>query len=95
MFGKKKHLSQADEAVKINEAGYIEPYEGNVAEFQNSVDELEESSLETSVKLDVARAYIEAEDTQSALDILTEIMEEGSDEQRQQAHDLLEAISPS
>lgn len=95
VFAKKKRVPQVDDVVKINEAGYIEPYENNVAEFQDGVDELEESSLETSVKLDVARAYIEAEDTQSALDILTEIMEEGSDEQRQQAHDLLEAISPS
>jgi len=94
-LGKKKHASQHEGVVKVNEAGYIEPYKGSVAEFQSSVDELEENSLETSVKLDVARAYIEAEDTQSALDILTEIMEEGSDEQRQQAHDLLEAISPS
>ena len=96
IFGKNRHARQDDDVVKVNEAGYIEPYENNIAEFQDSVtDELEESSLETSVKLDVARAYIEAEDTQSALDILTEIMEEGSDEQRQQAHDLLETISSS
>jgi FimV-like protein len=99
IFAKKKRKPQADESVKINKAGYIETAEGSTADFQeninkNNADEFEESSLETSVKLDVARAYIEAEDTESALDILTEIMEEGSDEQRQQAHDLLEKISP-
>ena len=95
VFAKKKHVSQTDDVVKINKEGYIESYESSIAEFQDSVDKPEESSLETSVKLGVARAYIEAEDTQSALNILTEIMEEGSDEQRQQAHNLLEAILPS
>jgi len=95
LFTKKKNTVQADEGIKVNSAGYIEPYDDNATELQDSAVELEESSLETSVKLDVARAYIEAEDTQSALDILTEIMEEGSDEQRQQAHDLLETISSS
>jgi FimV-like protein len=95
-FGKNRHARQDDDTVKVNEAGYIDSYESNITEFQDNVaEEPEESSLETSVKLDVARAYIEAEDTQSALDILTEIMEEGSDEQRQQAHDLLETISSS
>ena len=94
IFGKKRQAQQVDNIVKVNEAGFIEPSGVTVEEFQENIDETEESSLETSVKLDVARAYIEADDTQSALDILTEIMEEGSDEQRQQAHDLLETISP-
>lgn len=58
-------------------------------------NDFEEDSLETSIKLDVARAYIEAEDTESALDILSEIMEEGNAQQRKQAHELLENISPS
>ena len=74
----------------------IENYEAAYREANDDIDtEYEEDSLETSIKLDVARAYIEAEDTESALDILTEIMEEGSDEQRQQAHELLETISSS
>jgi len=92
---RKRAQQQNDDVVKVNEAGYIEPAAGYIADFQgsDSLDYQEESSLETSVKLDVARAYIEAEDVQSALDILSEIMEEGSDEQRQQAHDLLEMIS--
>jgi len=85
-FGKKQAVvSPEDDTI----ARYKAEYEAN-----NNIDEIfEEEDLETSVKLDVARAYIEAEDTPSALDILTEIMEEGSDEQRQQAHELLEKIS--
>jgi len=88
-FGKKKvTVDPADDTIANYEAEYLEA--------KKDIDEnFEEEALETSIKLDVARAYIEAEDTQSALDILTEIMEEGSDEQRQQAHELLESISPS
>ncbi|MEE9310682.1 MAG: FimV/HubP family polar landmark protein [Cocleimonas sp.] len=79
-----------------------EPVEDTIASYQAAFDksnehihtETDKEPLESSVKLDVARAYIEAEDTQSALDILTEIMDEGSDELRQQARDLLEILSP-
>ncbi len=88
-FGKKQAVvSPEDDTIAHYEAEYLETKEDIDPEF-------EEEALETSIKLDVARAYIEAEDTHSALDILTEIMEEGSDEQRQQAHELLEKISPS
>jgi FimV-like protein len=93
-FEKKKHNPHVDdysETIETGKAGYIEPHDTVHAEE----DAYEDDSLETSVKLDVARAYIEAEDTQSALDILTEIMEEGTDEQRKVAHELLEKISPS
>jgi len=62
------------------------------AEIDEDTD-LTEASLETSIKLDVARAYIEADDTQSAIDILKEIIEEGSDEQQQQAKELLEKLT--
>ena len=86
-FGKKQAVvSPEDDTIAHYEAEYLEAKEDIDPEF-------EEEALETSIKLDVARAYIEAEDTHSALDILTEIMEEGSDEQRQQAHELLEKIS--
>ncbi len=88
-FGKKQ-------AVVSPEDDTIAHYEAEYLEAKKDIDpEFEEEALETSIKLDVARAYIEAEDTPSALDILTEIMEEGSDEQRQQAHELLEKISSS
>ncbi len=65
----------------------------NESEELDADTDLTEASLETSIKLDVARAYIEAEDTPSAMDILTEIIEEGSDEQKQQAQDLLAKLS--
>jgi pilus assembly protein FimV len=76
----------------VSKSGYIETFDERTTEVETHI---EDEPLETSVKLDVARAYIEAEDTQSALDILSEIMEEGTDEHRKVAHELLEKISPS
>ena len=52
----------------------------------------EEESLEPSIKLDVARAYIEADDNDSALKILEEIMQEGTQEQVKEAKDILAYI---
>ncbi len=49
----------------------------------------EEVSLETSIKLDVARAYIEADDQQSAREMLQEVINEGNDEQQQEAKAIL------
>jgi FimV-like protein len=72
-------LKQAVESTYINETS-------NIINETNNIDEIyEESPLEASIKLDVASAYIEASDTQSALNILQEVMEEGDDKQKQQA----------
>ncbi len=93
LFSKKKKLAaQTDDKIKVSDAGYIETFEERTTEQEMQT---EDEPLDTSVKLDVARAYIEAEDTQSALDILSEIMEEGSDDQRKVAHELLDKISPN
>ena len=48
---------------------------------------------EIETKLDLARAYIEMEDTEGARDILTEITSEGSDTQREEARKLLESLA--
>ena len=44
-------------------------------------------------KLDLARAYIDMGDNDSARDILTEVIEEGSDQQKQEAKGLVEKIA--
>lgn len=44
---------------------------------------------EVATKLDLARAYIDMEDPEGAKDILGEVMDEGTDEQKQQAQTLL------
>jgi len=47
---------------------------------------------EVSTKLDLAKAYVELGDSESAKSILDEIMEEGTEEQQQQAQELLKQI---
>jgi len=54
-------------------------------------EEYEEVSLETSIKLDVARAYIEADDRESAREMLQEVINEGNEEQQEEAKAILEA----
>ncbi len=49
-------------------------------------------SDETATKLDLARAYMDMGDTDGAKDILEEIMQEGNEEQRSEAQQLLERV---
>ena len=57
-------------------------------------DDLNEARTMTEVgtKLDLARAYVDMGDPSGARSILEEVLEEGDDEQRQQAQELLDAL---
>jgi pilus assembly protein FimV len=47
---------------------------------------------EIATKLDLARAYIDMGDTDGARDILDEVLQEGSDVQKQEASSLISRI---
>lgn len=49
-------------------------------------------SDEVATKLDLARAYIDMGDAEGAKDMLQEVLEEGSEEQQQDARDLLDRL---
>ena len=49
----------------------------------------QEPQLEVSIKLDVARAYIEAGDVTAAREMLTEVINEGNTSQQQEANLLI------
>ena len=51
-----------------------------------------DTSDSASTKLDLARAYIDMGDEDGARDILSEVLEEGNDDQQRQANELLESI---
>ena len=53
----------------------------------------QEPQLEVSIKLDVARAYIEGGDFPAAQDMLGEVISEGTEAQQQEAQQLLHEIS--
>ena len=55
--------------------------------------ELPDSEDEVGTKLDLAKAYIDMGDTDGARNTLEEVMSEGSDEQKQEAQDLMNQIS--
>jgi pilus assembly protein FimV len=48
---------------------------------------------EVSTKLDLARAYIDMGDPDGARSILDEVMEEGSDNQKDEARDIMAQMS--
>lgn len=52
-----------------------------------------EGTDESETKLDLARAYLDIDDSDGARDILNEVVKEGSDQQKQEAAKLLESIS--
>ena len=53
----------------------------------------QEAPVESSIKLDVASAYLESGNTDEAMEILNEILLEGNAEQKSQAQDLLNRYS--
>ena len=57
-------------------------------------DDLSEARTMTEVgtKLDLARAYVDMGDPGGARSILEEVLDEGDDEQRQQAQQLLDSL---
>jgi pilus assembly protein FimV len=66
-----------------------------LAEDENEFDisSLSDDLDEVSTKLDLAKAYIDMGDLEGAKSILEEVKQEGSDEQQQQANDLLKQAS--
>jgi pilus assembly protein FimV len=60
-------------------------------EFEEDELELGDAD-EISTKLDLARAYIDMEDFDSAREILNEVLEEGNDQQKAEARELMDQI---
>jgi pilus assembly protein FimV len=66
--------------------------EANPADADDEFDFLADAD-EIATKLDLARAYIDMGDTDGARDILDEVLQEGTDTQRQEASTLLDRIA--
>ncbi len=78
-----------------NKSWEIEPA---ISDFGNIDFGLDDADLlagtdVVGTKLDLARAYIDMGDNDSARDILTEVIEEGNDQQKQEAKGLVEKIA--
>ncbi len=73
-------------------AGLIATNNEDFEHNQQGRETLKNDELEMSVKLDVARAYVEAGDKESAVDILNVILRRGSSEERHDASIILNNI---
>ncbi len=71
-------------------AALIDEYDSK--DYLNPENIEEEEELESSIKLDVARAYLEADDTESALNILEEVIKAGDIELKKEAQEILTKI---
>lgn len=90
-FAHKKKNIEEDNDYEKDYASLIEQNDSiDYLKPENNINE--EEYLEPSIKLDVARAYIEADDNESALNILNEVIQEGSEEQIAEAEDILAYI---
>jgi len=63
------------------------------SEFESGDTDFLGDTDESATKLELARAYIDMADKDSAQDILNEVIEEGSDEQKEEAQKLLATIA--
>ena len=80
-----------DEDSVVNLGGEVDESFTQDVESDDDLDFLGEGD-EVATKLDLARAYIDMGDTEGASDILDEVMQEGTDEQKQEATALMERI---
>lgn len=83
--GSKKNVSVPDEDLNTVTASYRNKNENLVADYK-------EPSIETNLKLDLAKAYIDIGDTEEANHLLNEVIKEGSEEQKEQAKKILSHI---
>ncbi len=79
-------LGSTDDDIELEEQRSDEQEVLDKMNLLSDADEIE-------TKLDLARAYIEMEDSEGARDILNEITGEGSDTQREEAQKLLETLA--
>lgn len=91
-FGRSKRRVVKEDNIDYEKdyASLIE--ENESTDYLNPENNTQEENLEPSIKLDVARAYIESDDDESAINILEEIMQEGNDKQKKEAYKILEFI---
>ena len=91
-FGRKKHSELNLDEVEDHDFDFTTPKmnkEDRGDAYENTAESLAEAPLEVSIKLDVARAYMESGDNQSAYEMLQEVLREGGKEQQEEANLLL------
>jgi pilus assembly protein FimV len=94
-FQQKKRTDTAHDELDLSDGLETQSSELNLSdELEIPSEELDLNATdEVTTKLDLARAYVDMGDAEGAKSILEEVVTEGSDDQKQQARDLLEALT--
>jgi FimV-like protein len=93
LFSGKKHtdlnLDELDDADDFDPITPRMKPEDRAETLETKIEPSEDESLEVSIKLEVAGAYMEADDNASAYEMLHEVLREGNKKQQKEANQLL------
>lgn len=94
-FQQKKRTDTARDELDLSDGLETQSSELNLSdELEIPSEEMDLNATdEVTTKLDLARAYVDMGDAEGAKSILEEVVTEGSDDQRQQARELLEELT--
>ncbi|QIB52043.1 FimV family protein [Pseudomonas sp. OIL-1] len=91
--------SEADAEKLSSLPDALDPFTGNMPTDQAMSESMEDEfdflsgTDECATKLDLARAYVDMGDEEGARDILAEVIEEGNDQQQQDAREMMEQLA--
>ena len=88
----KEELPSIDDAVESDEFPPLGDLDDLDLENLDSDLDFLSGTDESETKLDLARAYIDMEDQDGAREILQEVLDEGSDDQKQEATKLMDSL---
>ena len=91
-------LDESSSDTAASDDDWLSDFSDEISSLDEDLDELEDSELfsaedEVGTKLDLARAYIDMGDNESAKGILDEVVNDGNDDQKKDANELIERIA--
>lgn len=97
---KKNSLSDDNEDLELNDdLEWLSNIDDDISLDDSSLEDAAENHIliatgdEVDTKLDLAKAYIDMDDKESARGILDEVVQEGNEEQKREAEELIQQIS--
>jgi len=91
-------LDESTSDTPASDDDWLSDFSDEISSLDDNLDDLEDSELfsaedEVGTKLDLARAYIDMGDNDSAKGILDEVVNDGNDDQKKDANELIERIA--
>ncbi len=91
-------LDEVASGSSASDEDWLSDFSDEISSLDDDLDELDDSELfsaedEVGTKLDLARAYIDMGDNESAKGILDEVITDGNDDQKKDANELIERLA--